>query len=193
MLLAVSIGCAALVVILLGRIIFAKTANFAWIPYSFGVVVLCLLLYLVFRPTSAAKPAIDLSGVEARLNQILNGVESLLNSPPVVSQPINPFENEIKSLQATILKIEKRKAQLERDLALEKKRCNRPQPKFQPVFNAEKYQIDRHYQMREIALREFYRAPWREGEGDRVLCFSTNMEAPECLYRDRQGTIKKMH
>jgi hypothetical protein len=153
-------------------------------PLFLSVMILICLAILIFN-TSGSRPTIDFSAVEKKLEEIHNSVRSI--AAPKTILPISP---DVEKLRARIIQKDIRIKQLEKDVSwlkhlLEKER-NKPR-----VNSSKKYEIERHYKMREYAISELFRAPWREGEGTRTLCFTTGFDEPQCHYRTPDGQTKQ--
>lgn len=165
-------------------------------PLLIGVIIIIiLLLYIAFRtPPAVGSVSVDFSPVESMFAPVTSLLREMREDikfikdqrMPKVIQPIN---QDVAVLKKRIASLEKDNSWLKHLLRKEKEKRRRNVS----VKSAKQVEIEEHYKMRKHAISELFRAPWRQGEGSRTLCFSTNMQEPVCYYKDRYENEVKLH
>lgn len=184
----------------------------AWKFWLIYLTIVALLFYIAFFKTFSVGeiklPKIDFSQIEAAISSMAEKVDLLksrsdeeLNNQtqqvhflqqepePVVAKeepPAPVVDDKIKTLEGKnrwLRHIEKTTRKTNGTLSASLSSCESRVKALQASISNRSAWLDRHYKMREMAVREFFNAPLREGENRRVLCFTTNGEQ-KCWYRE---------
>lgn len=142
---------------------------------------LCLLFYLAFvkkTEVSVENLSIDLTPIEKKLDQLSSSLKRY-----VVQPATTPVASNDTALKQRIKDLEGQNRWLRKLLKAEKAKGQKV-----GIFNAQKYQIDRHYEMREKAIKALMNS---ETNVDKLLCFSTNGTDQECFRKVGNGPVTK--